>query len=339
MKDQSELMDSGFAEEFPQSESTVEQWKFLLRKAVLAPSLYNSQPWQFRIGYTYVELYADKTRLAPVADPLNRNLMLSCGCVIFHLRCIMQYYKCLGPIEIFPSDHADLIARIHMGMGGESTEGWTELFEAIPKRRTCRWAFEEDPISSELVAQIETDASAEGAWLRSFTSDSEKLQVAQVIHEADHIQWSNPEFREELNKWVHTNHRLRNDGIPDYALPDDDLFSYPMPEVQRHFETEAEPTVYRDIANASPVLAVLATQGDLRINWVASGQALDRVVLRAAAEGVSGSFLNQPVGFAESRRKLVKLCGRFGFPQAVFRLGRCRSVKPTPRRPLEEMLI
>ena len=93
------------------------------------------------------------------------------------------------------------------------------------------------------------------------------------------------------------------------------------------------------VATGSPVLAVLGTDGDQRRDWVASGQALDRVLLRARVEGVWASFLNQPLEVPELRTKLKAVTGHGGFPQAVLRLGFGENVKPTPRREVEEVLI
>jgi hypothetical protein len=95
----------------------------------------------------------------------------------------------------------------------------------------------------------------------------------------------------------------------------------------------------RDIAAHSPVLAVLGTEGDSRADWVASGQALARILLRARAEEVWASFLNQPIELPQMRRRLPHVIGRPGFPQLILRLGYGPDVRPTPRRVVEEVLI
>ena len=94
-----------------------------------------------------------------------------------------------------------------------------------------------------------------------------------------------------------------------------------------------------DVATGSPALAVLGTNGDQPRDWVASGQALARVLLRARVEGVWVSFLNQPIEVPELRTKLKAVAGNAGFPQAVLRLGFGENVKPTPRREVGEVLI
>ncbi|MET0840461.1 MAG: hypothetical protein ABWY19_16895, partial [Marmoricola sp.] len=52
--------------------------------ACRAPSVHNTQPWQWRIAGQTIELYADRTRQLPVADPEGRNLVISCGAALHH---------------------------------------------------------------------------------------------------------------------------------------------------------------------------------------------------------------------------------------------------------------
>ena len=46
-----------------------EHVEMLLRAAGLAPSLHNSQPWQFAVGASHVEVYADPSKQLREADP------------------------------------------------------------------------------------------------------------------------------------------------------------------------------------------------------------------------------------------------------------------------------
>ena len=54
---------------FPIAASLEEQFAFLLRYAILAPSSYNTQPWKFELRDDGIAVYADYTRRLPVADP------------------------------------------------------------------------------------------------------------------------------------------------------------------------------------------------------------------------------------------------------------------------------
>ena len=51
-----------------------------------APSVHNSQPWRWRIGPSSIHLFADPERALPATDPEGRDLRLSCGAALHHLR-------------------------------------------------------------------------------------------------------------------------------------------------------------------------------------------------------------------------------------------------------------
>jgi len=82
------------------------------------------------------------------------------------------------------------------------------------------------------------------------------------------------------------------------------------------------------------LLAVLGTKGDNPRYWLGAGQALGRVLLRAAAAGIAASFLNQPIQVAALRPRLRELVGSAHYPQVLLRLGYGQAVPPTPRRQL-----
>jgi nucleotide-binding universal stress UspA family protein len=94
------------------------------------------------------------------------------------------------------------------------------------------------------------------------------------------------------------------------------------------------------LAEEAPLLAVLGTATDSPPRWLAAGQALARILLRARAAGVDASFLNQPVQVTELRFRLAETVGRTaGFPQLVLRMGYGPAVKPAPRRPVDDVLV
>ena len=95
----------------------------------------------------------------------------------------------------------------------------------------------------------------------------------------------------------------------------------------------------RQLAASSPVLAVLATYTDTWSDWFSTGQAMQRILLRACGEGVQASFVNQPIEVPMLRMALRDLIGQQGFPQLVLRMGYGPSVPTTPRRSVSEVLL
>lgn len=137
--------------------------------------------------------------------------------------------------------------------------------------------------------------------------------------------------------------------------------SQPQPETGRHsrlragigdLQSEAEAFIVRtfdlgkgqaardrDIALHSPVLAILGTAGDSRLEWLQAGQALSAVLLRARVEDVWASFLNQPIEVPEIRPRLQAVGSQDCLPQIVLRLGFGPEAKATPRRSVRDVLL
>ncbi len=328
-------------EPFPDFGNSVEKLQFFLNFAVLAPSSHNSQPWLFRLLGNEVELYADRTRSLHVVDPTDRELIVSCGAALYHLELSMKHYGYLGGTEILPdSGDADLLARVRLGFLNESSVEERLMFHAIPKRRTNRQPFREDPVPEALLRRLQEHAQMEGAWLDVVRSEDVRFKLAELIGEADRKQWANKRFRLELAAWVHPNRSASRDGIPGYAQGLNDLLSCAGPLVIRTFDLgEGQAARDQEIARFSPAIVVIGTETDRPRDWIATGRALARILLRARVEDTWASFLNQPIELPEMRAELAMLLGRKTSPQLVLRLGLGSDVSPTPRRSVGEVLI
>lgn len=100
--------------------------------------------------------------------------------------------------------------------------------------------------------------------------------------------------------------------------------------------TSREPFFERQVPLEHPLLAVLTTPGDRPLDWLRAGQALQRVLLVATAQGLSASFLNQPLDLRDMRHRRNPHHRR-GHPQMIIRLGYGPYVARPPRRPASEL--
>ena len=89
----------------------------------------------------------------------------------------------------------------------------------------------------------------------------------------------------------------------------------------------------------NPVLAVLSTRGDEMRDWVMAGQALERVLLTATADGLATSLNSQPIEVASLRWLTRDTAGPISMPQAVIRLGYGPRGPASPRRPVRDVLV
>jgi len=329
------------ADDFPADGFTSDQLEFLLSYAVLAPSTHNSQPWLFRINAMDAELVADRRRALRVVDPYDRELTVSCGAALFNVRVAMEYLGHQYQVELLP-DPADpnLLARVHLGLSGETSGDDVLLFHAITQRHTNRQPFRPEPLPTEVLAEIEQSAGREGVGCVVITAEADRAAVAELVMAADRLQWSDARFREEMARWVRTQPAVAADGLTTHDLGIKDWLSFAGPLWIRTFDRGGGHAAHdRDIAMHSPALAVLWTAEETPRAWLQAGQALQSVLLHARTEEVWASFLNQPIEVPDLRARLAELAGISGHPQILLRLGYGEPAAASPRLSLRERLI
>jgi hypothetical protein len=344
-------MPSVFARPDPQSPWTVdpasyprhargaEQLHFLLRFALLAPSTHNSQPWRFRIvDDDTVEVWSDPTRWLRRIDAAGRQLAMSCGAALFHLRLAVRRFGHVDDVEYLPDrSRPDLVARIHRGRSIVASTRDLELFDAIVRRRTYRGQFAPRPVSEALSEALIREAGREGAWLVRL-HPHDKLDVARVIASADRRQLGDPVFRSELGQWLRPRGSRRRDGIPMARKDVPTALPLVGPALLRAFDLgDGVAARELDLATQSPVLAVLGTELDEPPDWVTAGEAMEAVLLRATQLGLAASFLNQAIEERDLRRPIGEASRAWGVPQLILRFGWGADVSATPRRGVEEV--
>jgi hypothetical protein len=214
------------------------------------------------------------------------------------------------------------------------------LFQAIPHRRTNRQAFDRRAVPTALLATLSELAEGEGVWFHVMRREETRQVLTNLIATGDRLQWADKQFRRELAAWARPSGSKRHDGLAGYTQSKGSFANVISPFIIRTFDM-GDDEVMKDrlLAVGAPVLAVLGTWEDSWHAWLAAGQAVEKLLLYAYAEGVQASFLNQPVELAPLRSVLQSLAGRAGFPQLVLRLGYGPTVPPTPRRSVSEVLL
>jgi nitroreductase len=305
----------------------------MVARAALAPSSHNTQPWFFRLSPTGLELWADRTRALPVNDPEDRELAISCGCALLNLRLAAAGEGVGVDVALLPAaGEPDRLARVTLRQAPGADAEDTVLAAFMEQRRTYRKRFAAREVSAEKRELLVAAAQREGAQLLPLLADTARDRAAELVAEGDAEQWANPSWRRELAAWMHP--RRRGDGltVPAMAVPVAQL-------VVRTFDLGGGVGAKdQELATGSPLLAVLATDGDHPRAWLGAGQALQRVLLVACQNGLQASYLNQPIQVPVLRPRLQDLAGG-GFPQLLLRLGYpLEEVPVSPRRTLAEVL-
>lgn len=306
----------------------------LLGALIHAPSSHNTQPWLVRLYPDALDLIADRTRALPVNDPDDRELTISCAAALFNLRVAAAAAGYAAEVRTLPdAADADLLARVALQ---PSTAGQPDavLQAAIAERRTYRQRFAAQAIEPAAVQALVDAARREGATLSMLDTPDARLRAAELVAEGDAAQWAHPSWRRELAAWMHP--RRQGDGL---AMP---TLAVPVAQVVvRTFDMgHGVGAKDRQLADESPLLAVLWTDGDAAADWLAAGQALQRVLLTGVLHGLQASYLNQPVQVAALRAKLQQLTGRLGYAQLLLRLGvPAQALPPAPRRPMADIVV
>jgi len=290
--------------------------------AVMAPSSYNTQPWRFRIvGGTTLEILADVARHLGVIDRDRRQLVQSCGCALFNARVAVRAMGFTDEVTTMPADGAGrgVLATLRLGPALVQCNDDLALMRALSLRRTNRRPFLSMPVAN--VEPLIDAAARAGAWAVRLDPE-QKRRLGILIDRADQLQYADPEFRAELARWLTPVGSRRRDGIPfvekEYgsALPFSVMRALRSPSLGAELgKTEQE------LVSGSPVVVVLGTDGDDLAAWLASGQALEAMLLEATALDLSAAFLNQALEVPEQRALIADLVGRTGYPQMVLRLG------------------
>ena len=324
---------------FPAGGGPAERLRFLLRYAVLAPSRHNTQPWTFEIEGDEVRVYTDCRRALPSADPDGRQLLMACGAALVNLRVAAHHFGHATSAEILPGYRFDgLVARVRLEERCATTPEAEAMFRAIPLRRTNRLPLDGREPPQGLVTALLRDARRERVTLRAI-EEHQRRAVSEIVAEGDRIQWASSRFRAELAAWTRSNSSSRRDGMPGYAYGMSDAAAFVHPLAVR-FASAGRGEADRDRRRAlvTKALLVLSTRGDGQPEWIAAGEALQRVLLRATCAGLYASYFAQAIELPELRVRLREAIGEPGAPQIMFRLGYGLDVRAPPRRSVDEVL-
>lgn len=312
----------------------------LLSAAMLAPSSHNTQPWLFRPGTNWIELLADRRRALPVNDPDDRELTISCGCALLNLRVAAAAADLQTELQLLPpGGDPDRLARLHFSPAS-GPQPDAELAPFLAARHTCRQRFGDAALEPATILALVAAVNQEGAHLHLLESVAQRQGAAALVAEGDAQQWADASWRRELAAWMHP--RRSGDGLVVPAL------TAPLTQLMVRSFDMGQGIAARDseLADASPLLAVLATAGDTPADWLAAGQALQRLLLVGVQHGLQCSYLNQAVQRSTLRPRLAGLmhgdfdAPRTGLPQMVLRCGTpLGELQATPRRPLTEVIV
>lgn len=321
-------------DDFPRGSPIAAQLGFLVRYAILAPSVRNTQPWAFSVKGNRVHLIADLRKAQPVADPDRRELYISLGCALENLLVAGEHFGFGHVIAYFPERGApDLVATVTFEPGGTPSRARAgATLASILKRQNDDGLFRPAPVPERL--QMRLLACCADADIQILLTDDRPFRnwIDALTHEADRAELANPRFRKELEYWI-------GQGV--FGSP-------PSRERLRHAANTrpelAEHVARRDhaILESATLLGLICARGDSPVLHVRVGQLFERVWLTATALGVSINPMSQTMRHPQLRDAVAELLPSRGWmPHHLFRLGigSRTAGQRTPRRPVDDVVV
>jgi len=297
-----------------------------------APSIHNTQPWMFVVSEQAIELYADEKRWLAVTDADKRDLLLSCGAALHHLRIGLAAGGIGASVQRMPdAARPDLLASV--ALDGQPDAVDASLSVEIPRRRTDRRPFRNYPMPKAFLGELCERAAEQGGLLRVVDDAGARASLVAAFVEAADLQRRQPGYAEELDAWTR---REGRDGIPPRNVPRPPP---PAVEVARDFDGRPRPAGQPEPEAAT--LLVLGTASDDPLSQLRAGEAMSAVLLQATRDRLGTCPLSQPLEIGETRNMLRdRVLGGTLSPQLVIRLGwpQTDPVPPMPRRLTEELI-
>jgi nitroreductase len=305
--------------------------------ACRAPSLHNSQPWQWVFSDGQLRLFLDPSRVMDT-DQSAREALIGCGAALDHLRVAMAAAGWRAQVDRFPnSDNPNHLASIDFSPIEYMTERDRLRASAIWERRTDRLPFSAptDWNSFEPVMSSGVDGSAVHVDIISEDMRPRLLEASQM---AESLRLYDSAYHDELRWW--TAPFEESEGIPHSALVSE--AENDRVGVGRVFPAIHRPDRRPEISEDKSMILVLSTDHADRADALAAGEALSATLLECTMAGFATCPVTHLTELEDPRDLIRSLMTHKAVPQILVRVGVVpiteKAPKPTPRRPLSEVL-
>jgi hypothetical protein len=312
--------------------------KNVVQPACRAPSLHNSQPWRWVADDGGLHLFADRARIGHHTDSTGREVIISCGAVLDHLRVAAAGAGWRAAIERLPnSNDPNHLATIEFREMDFVSDHERELAEAIKHRRTDRLPFAAPPGWDEFEPIVHSVIDDHVVHL-DVIDDNGRPALATVSRLTERLRHHDASYEAEMLWW--TGYSDPHEGIPPTALVSDAEAA--RVDVGRQFPAGVHGHRRPGIDRDHSLVLVLSTYDDSRDNVLRCGESLSAVLLECTAAGLATCTLTHMIEIHSSREAVRRLTGRVAEPQVLIRVGRAPRHEwpppPTLRRALSDVL-
>lgn len=307
-------------------------------RACRAPSLHNSQPWRWVVERAVLHLFANPERLVRASDRSGREMILSCGAVLDHLRVAMAGAGWESAIARCPDpDDPDHLASVNLSPMPSVGDAELRRADAILRRRTDRLPFAPPAGWAALEAKLRNAVDNDDVTL-SVVPDDAREQLAEASRLTEALRRQDPTYQSELRWW--TSPFELDQGVPTSSRVS--ASEAGRVDVARAFPTTGYGDRRRQIGSDQSKIVVLCTHDDGRPAVLRCGEALSTVLLECVIAGLATCTLTHMIEVTPSRDLVRRLIGQTGMPQLLTRVGKTpageRHVPATPRLAVSDVL-
>ena len=311
-----------------------------LSYAILAPNPHNRQPWMVDLSIpNQITIWRDKSKNLPHTDPFDRQLTIGMGCFLEQLTIAASQTGDVVVFDLFPDGEDGPVAIAQFAEGAFPDP----LFNAIPKRRSCKEAFDKrlPTITPELeaLAEFHTENSTVekirritiNAWkveakthrTMKESTDLFRLGKAEIEENPDGIDFSGPFYESLILAGL-----LTREGSLDPT-------SMEFAEASK---------IYTAMLSATPAYAVIRTAANDRKTQIEAGRKWLRLNLTTTSLGLSlhpvSQALQEYPEMSQHYKEIHEIAANEGETiQMLGRLGYGPEVSASPRWPIEKKLM
>jgi hypothetical protein len=304
-----------------------------------APSLHNSQPWRWVAEGAMLQLWADPYRLVYATDQTGRELTLSCGAVLDHLRVAMAAAGWDSTTERLPDpSDPDHLATLQFQPLEAVTEAHQQRAAAILRRYTDRLPFSA-PAKWVTLESALCGAVVPYEVMLDVVADDARPMLAEASRLTETLRRYDTSYQDELRWW--TSPFVSDEGVPQSELVSSSEAA--RVDIARAFPPAGGGGRHATIDHDHSKILVLSTHDDdARLDVLRCGEALSAVLLECTVAGMATCTLTHMTELAPSRDIVRQATGNPGQPQLLIRVGKSpamdRHVGRIVRRPLTEVL-
>ncbi len=321
---------------FTKADSNIEKLRFFAQYAILAPSGHNSQPWELCFNDDKLTIRINESRHLSIdgSGLLSVEPWISIGTFIESLSLAALGYGYLLNISLLPNNY-DVA---HINIEGHRPCR-TSILEAITTRVSNRNPFATTPVDAKILKTL-VSSNVEEIRTTIVTQKNDIKFVAEQTGVAIQSIMSNPNYREELSKWVRTNQTRKYDGMPGFTHGFNNAQSLISKAAVKHIPNHGpQADKSSSLINTSGALIIVECLSDSHESFINSGRMYSHICTVANEEGFATSALGAAVLDPKTRKLVSERFDIKNRPVYILRIGKATlPASHSPRWPLSKII-